>query len=200
MEWLRYLIAPIAGAFIGYSTNYIAVKMLFHPRKQINFLGIKIQGIFPKRQKELAVSLGDVIEKELISHHDVNIIIEDPNLKSKLKEDIKEHFINFISTKAGDINPMLAMFLNDEIINKIKVLMDPEIDRILPEIINKLTREIEKELDFSEVVREKVEAFSMEKLEEILFAIMSKEFRFIELIGGFIGLLIGVLQSVIFLL
>ena len=200
MEWIRYIAVPLIGALIGYVTNYIAVKMLFHPKKPVNLGIFTIQGIFPKRQKELAKNLGDMIEKELVSHHDVNIIISDPTLKVKIKETIKEKFISFIKDKAMEINPMLGMFLNDELIEKINYLLDQELEKFIPDIIKTLTAEIEKELNFSEIVREKVESFSMEKLEEILFAIMSKEFRFIEIIGGFLGFLIGLTQLVVFMI
>ena len=30
---LNYIAGPLIGAAIGYCTNYIAVKMLFYPRK-----------------------------------------------------------------------------------------------------------------------------------------------------------------------
>ena len=32
---MSYLTGPLIGAVIGYFTNYLAVKMLFHPRKAI---------------------------------------------------------------------------------------------------------------------------------------------------------------------
>ncbi len=58
---------PFIAAFIGWFTNYLAVKMLFHPRKPIRFLGMTIQGIFPKRQELFAQKLGVLVSKELIS-------------------------------------------------------------------------------------------------------------------------------------
>ena len=52
----------------------------------------------------------------------------------------------------------------------------------------------EKNLDIEQIVYNKVCNFSNEKLEQILFAILSKEFRFIELVGGVLGFLIGLVQ------
>jgi uncharacterized membrane protein YheB (UPF0754 family) len=49
-------------------------------------------------------------------------------------------------------------------------------------------------------VVEKVSGFSSDKLEEILMSIMSKEFRFVEIIGGILGFLIGLLQVALTLL
>lgn len=51
-----FLIVGI-GAMIGWITNYIAIKMLFRPYKEMNFLFFKIQGLIPKRRSEIAISL-----------------------------------------------------------------------------------------------------------------------------------------------
>jgi len=50
------ILIPIIGAIIGLITNWIAVKMLFHPRKKI----FGIQGVIPKRKKDIAKRIGDV--------------------------------------------------------------------------------------------------------------------------------------------
>jgi uncharacterized membrane protein YheB (UPF0754 family) len=59
---------------------------------------------------------------------------------------------------------------------------------------------LETQLDLEKIVTEKVYGFSSDKMEAILNQIMSKEFRFIELIGGVLGLLIGCVQVLITLL
>jgi len=53
--WL--ILIPIISAFIGWFTNWIAIKMLFHPREPKKFLGLTLHGIFPKRQKVIAEKL-----------------------------------------------------------------------------------------------------------------------------------------------
>ena len=55
---------------------------------------------------------------------------------------------------------------------------------------------MQKDLDIEKIVTDKVSAFSSDKLEEILNAIMKKEFVFVEIIGGVLGFLIGILQIV----
>jgi uncharacterized membrane protein YheB (UPF0754 family) len=56
---------------------------------------------------------------------------------------------------------------------------------------------LQGELDLEKIVTEKVIGFSSDKLEDILVAIMSKEFRFVEIIGGVLGFLIGILQVIL---
>jgi uncharacterized membrane protein YheB (UPF0754 family) len=52
-------------------------------------------------------------------------------------------------------------------------------------------------MNVESVVREKVEAFSSDKLEEMLLSIMKREFRFIECVGAILGFLIGLTQLAI---
>ena len=47
------------------------------------------------------------------------------------------------------------------------------------------------------IVVDKVKGFSSDKLEQILNDIMSKEFRFVEIIGGVLGFIIGIVQVIL---
>ena len=58
-------------------------------------------------------------------------------------------------------------------------------------------KNLESEMDLEQMVTAKVATFSSEKMESILIQIMSKEFRFVEIIGGVLGFLIGILQIII---
>ena len=49
-------------------------------------------------------------------------------------------------------------------------------------------------MNVEKLVRDKVSAFSSDKLEEILLGIMRREFRFIEGVGAILGFLIGLVQ------
>ena len=47
----QLLIMIFISATIGWITNWVAIKMLFRPHKEINFGLFKIQGLIPKRKK-----------------------------------------------------------------------------------------------------------------------------------------------------
>ncbi len=59
---LPYLAPPLLGAFIGYVTNYIAIRMLFRPLKPWRIFGVRLPltpGIIPSKRHELAEKMGD---------------------------------------------------------------------------------------------------------------------------------------------
>ena len=63
---------------------------------------------------------------------------------------------------------MLSMFLTDEMIAKVTGIFKVELQNFILESADSLTQKLEAELDVREMVTEKVEAFSTEKLEELL--------------------------------
>ena len=188
---------PLIAALIGWVTNYLAIKMLFHPRKRINFYFFSIQGIFPKRQAVLADRLGNVVANELFSFQDIKESFTSTSTARELNAVLDEKLEDFITVKLKTVMPMLAMFLNKEVKNKIKNTLHQEFQNILPDLLNKYSEKIEKDIDVRKIVYEKVAAFSSEKLEQMLFSIMKKEFKTIEILGGVLGFLIGIIQLLI---
>ena len=196
--WL--LLIPVISAFIGWFTNWVAVKMLFHPRNPIYILGIKIQGIFPKRQEQFAKKLGKLVSDELLSFADIEDKITNPDNLKKILPQLESHIDHFLRVKLSDSMPVISMFIGDKTIDKFKGVFLEELEILFPKIMKQYTVTIKDQLDLEQIVTEKVKAFSSDKLEEILFQVMAKEFRFVEIIGGVLGFLIGLFQILITLL
>ncbi|MDD2220303.1 MAG: DUF445 family protein [Desulfoplanes sp.] len=196
----KFFVAPVICAFIGWLTNYLAIKMLFHPRKPIRIFTLTIQGIFPKRQKALAANLAMMIQDNLISGKDVSGIIESPEFVEKFKGMVQSALEIFVREKLVGLHPMVGMFLNEEMMGKVSTLLAAQLDQAVPEFLQQGAREVESRFDVRQLVQKKVEGFSMDQLELLLFSIMQNEFKFIELVGAVLGFIIGIFQSLFFLL
>lgn len=191
-----FLIVGI-GAMIGWITNYIAIKMLFRPYKEMNFLFFKIQGLIPKRRSEIAISIADTVQKELISLKDITSSLNADELEEKIGTVIDKILEEKLESEITKKFPMLAMFLSDEIINKIKSMIKTSILENKETIINMFTSYLEEKVDFKKIIIENVEAFSLEKLEEITYSLAKKELKHIEVIGAILGGIIGIFQFAI---
>jgi len=195
-DYLIYLIPFISG-LIGWITNYIAVKMIFRPRKSINILGLKIQGLIPKRQEELAESIGSIVESHLVSITDIKKIINEPEFHKSIVEKLKEKINFFLTTKLTAINPMIGAFLTGDLLKKVNDILSDEITQILPELIEHFVEHFENNLNFKEMVKDKIKSFDILKLENIILEISAKELKAIEILGGVLGFLIGIVQIII---
>lgn len=189
-----FLLFPVVSAFIGWITNWVAIKMLFHPRTPKRILGITFQGIFPKRQQKFAEKLGKLVSAEFLSFEDIENKISNPENLKQIMPLIENHVDDFLRNRLKDEMPVISMFIGDKTITNLKSLFMNEIETLLPMVMKQYAANLKTELDLEQIVIEKVATFSSDKLEEVLYQIMSKEFKFVEIIGAVIGFLIGSLQ------
>lgn len=196
MNWM-FIIIPVISAFIGWFTNWIAIKMLFHPREPKKILGISFQGIFPKRQQQFAMKLGQLVSNELLSFAEIEQKISDPANVEKVLPLLEAHIDTFLREKLSAEIPMLGMLIGDKTILQVKGVFLKELEGLFPVLMKQYMTTLQNELDLEKIVIEKVGRFSSDKLESILNQIMSTEFRVVEIIGAVLGFLIGLMQVLI---
>ena len=191
---LTWCLLPVIAAVIGWGTNYLAVRMLFHPRKEKRILGLRIQGVFPKRQQVLAEKLGQLVARELFSMEDVRKHLQGVEFVEHVTKVIEEKVDDFLQNNLMEAIPMASMFLGSGMVDKIKHSLVECLAKAMPELGEMFISHLEKNMDVEALVREKVAAFSSDKLEEMLLGIMRREFRFIEGVGALLGFVIGLVQ------
>jgi uncharacterized membrane protein YheB (UPF0754 family) len=199
MKWWFYTI-PVISAFIHWLTIWMALKMLFHPRKPKKILWLTFHGVFPKRQQQIAESLGKIVGQELLSFGDIEKTITNPENVQKILPLAEEHIDHFLRTKLKESMPVISMFIGDKTITQLKTVFMKELGELFPEIMKNYVANLKNDLDLEKIVVEKISNFSSDKLEQMLNQILTKEFRFVEVIGAALGFFIGLLQIFLTLL
>ena len=98
---LRIFIPPLVGAIIGYITNDIAIKMLFHPRRPIYIGKWKLPftpGLIPKEKRRVAQSIGNVVSNQLLNSDTLVSVMTSSEMVGKLRSGIE----NIINTNRGN--------------------------------------------------------------------------------------------------
>ena len=193
MRMLFYFTLPFITALIGWFTNYLAVKMIFRPRREVRIAGFRIIGLIPKRKHDLAVRIAETIEKELISHRDIREILQSEDFHLHTGTVIKKRIEDFIDEKLA-ANPLLSMFVTPEVTTKLTDTIMEELQKEIPGLINSLFESVEKKIDFRKIIRNKIDGFDLSRLESIIYAIAAKELKAIEIFGGVLGFVVGLLQ------
>jgi len=106
--WL-ILSMVIIGAFVGSSTNAVAIKMLFRPH-QAKFIG-KWQvpftpGIIPKRKQELAHQLGNLVMNHLVTSDG----IKDKLVNEKFQQEMQQLVENMLLQGFSDERTLEQIF------------------------------------------------------------------------------------------
>ena len=182
------------GAMIGWITNYVAIKMLFRPYKEINFGLFKIQGLIPKRKHEIAISIADTVQKELISLKDVTSTVDGEELEARMGDMIDKILDEKLEGELTKKFPMLAMFMSEDMLKKIKNMIKTSILENKDTIIEMFSNYLEEKVNFREIIITNVDGFSLEKLEDITYSLAKKELKHIEVVGAVLGGIIGFFQ------
>ncbi len=179
MYYLRFLIYPVVGSLLGFITNFIAIKLLFHPKKKL----LGIQGLLPKRKSEIAERAGEIVNSYLVNSEEIRKQID----KDKLHEAI-EKFIEKNKNKLWEF-PLLKGVIKNIIVS---LLIDKD------GYFNK--RVIESFIDegmVSEIVEQKINEFDISVLESLIKKASGPELNFIIFSGAALGFIIGLAEAII---
>ena len=126
--------------------------------------------------------------------------ITNPENIRKILPLAEEHIDDFLRHKLKKNMPVIGMFIGYKTVNQLKTVFMEELETLFPIIMKNYVSNIKHDLDLEKIVAEKIANFSSERLEQMLHQILTKEFRFVEVIGAALGFFIGLLQIFITLL
>ena len=189
----------ISGA-IGWITNWVAIKMLFRPHREINFGLFKIQGLIPKRKAEIGSGIANIIQNELISVKDVISNIDREEFSKRLNKLIDEVLNKNLKKKVKEKFPFLQVFFTDKVAKDIGNAIKSIIMENQEKIFEIFSNYAEENIDFEIIISDKISNFSLDKLEEIITLLAKKELKHIEVIGAVLGMIIGAVQYLITLI
>jgi uncharacterized membrane protein YheB (UPF0754 family) len=194
---LTLILLPILLAGLhGVLTNWLAVQLLLKPVKPIFILGIRIQGLLPRRQADLAERISEAISKEFLKEEDILMLLRkvDPAqamrqlVHDKWDEKIGEFLANFSIVK---------MFLSEERIAGFREKVADTFAAEAEKYTELLVKSLESKIDLRETIRKNILAFDVQRLNKIIEDIGYRELNEIVVIGGVLGVFIGLIQAAV---
>jgi len=196
--WIVYpegWVLPVAGFLVGYVTNWLAMNLIYEPREPVQIGPFKIQGVFIKRQREVATQFADVIaDRVLTPENMVQHISEGPNRQRLL--DILEGQVEE-SMKEYERDAMVAMLVSKDKLEEAKADLlgrvrnaDMTDSRQIKTFANQ-SRKIHAQMEAN------LGALDADQFGGILRPVFQKDEWKLILAGGVIGTGIGALQVVL---
>lgn len=112
----RIIIAPLVGLVIGYITNDLAIRMLFHPYKPIYIGKWKIPftpGLIPAQRERIAKSLGAAVGTHLLNAETIREEILSEETMQKLRNAIENRLQDIFSGERS-VREMLSAYVPEE--------------------------------------------------------------------------------------
>ena len=210
------LLIPVVAAFVGWFTNWLAVKMIFYP---INFLGIPLmqyvegstygfdvlqplglfgwQGIVPAKAAQMSESIVTMVTTKLVNVQDVFMLLSPTEVSSLLLNEVPD----MASKLARNMVPYeWAVSLAERAVPSLPAPMLAEVGDVVSSYLSgfvvMLQQQVDKVIDLKELV---VTAMCTDRvvLVDLFRKCGANELEFLVNSGLFFGFLLGVIQMVV---
>jgi len=194
--WFYYTnwwILPVAGLIVGYATNWLALKLIFSPQKPIRIGKFVIQGLFIKRQKEVAVEYAKIISLRILTAENVYDNILYGKASDRLSEIVQFH-IQKIVDQVGDNYGNVMEVMSKKRIDVIRNIVAFHFDYDFPIIIRKIYDYTEEALDIENTLRDKMSGLAPDEFQSFLRPVFQEDELKLILVGAFLGFVAGLVQ------
>lgn len=162
----KWIATPLIGAFIGYVTNWIAVKMLFRPRREIRLFGRRLPltpGVIPKGKARLARAVGKAVEEQLLTKE----VLEDVLLSEKTKSRVQSGLTDWMEKQKQSAETLkdsaVRVFSEESVEDFIETAEENVTEILFQKIVD---------MEPGKLIADKVLDVAREKLKESMFGMM----------------------------
>lgn len=195
---LAYASLPIISAFIGWFTNWLAIKMTFYP---LRFWGIPPylgwQGIIPRKSYKMAGKGADLIIGRLLKIEDL-FEKPDPHIMSKqMTPPLSEAAQDAIENMAESVAPGTWERSPDFLKNALKDAVESGLPQVVTGSVDEMKKEIFFQMDLKAIMLKNLTGENVKSLVELFQRCGGPEFRFIEMTGLYLGFFLGIFQALV---
>jgi len=169
---------PVAGALVGYVTNWIAIKLLFEPAEPVLVGPFRIQGLFESRQNEVSDEFGDFMSTRVLS-------------SQRLLEDLAS------GGDDGDLHAFLRRKLPYPIPNHILSAAVEAIRNVAtkPQDYPHVHSYVSQRLDIEDTLAARLKLLSPTDFEDLLHPVFQEDEITLIACGGVLGAVAGAAQT-----
>lgn len=194
-------IMPLFGGFVGWFSDWMALKMVFRPREPKRYLFglIRWQGLFLKRRKEVAAEYGALIAEEVITAHNIFEAALRGPLSDRLFGVIQKHVQDMVDEQAGMAQPLVVLAVGSESYRQMKRDIAARLIERLPEMLKHVEQYADDAMDVRNTLVKKMQEMTAEEFEGVLRPVFEQDEWKLIAVGAVLGFLVGELQVQIML-
>ena len=162
----KLITTPLIGAVIGYITNWIAVKMLFRPQKEVRLFGKRLPftpGVIPKGKARLAKAVGRAVEQQLLTEEVLREVLLSQEKKTAVY-DVAGAWVRERKESEETLRSAAEQLLSEE---KVEDFIESAEETVTDMIFDRLLQ-----MDVGEIIADKVLEIAREKLKDSMFGMM----------------------------
>lgn len=184
---------PVLTALFGWFSISLLFYFLFRPVDKINLFILEVQGFIPKNLTAWGRQMGEWASREISVQKIKDSFLQDDQLQ-RIHDLLEAKSEDFLRNKLKEKIPVLAMFITDGLISKMKEALMTELDQLVPSVINQVASGLEKKFDVSKMVEEKIAAINSADPERLFYQSAGKGIRQLKIFMAAMGFLLGLFE------
>jgi uncharacterized membrane protein YheB (UPF0754 family) len=191
------VLIPFISAAIGWLIHRLAVATLFYPVQPCKIVGVRFQGMLPRRREQLVDRVAELAARQILGSGMLEGALGDPAHFKKLMPVIEEQIDYFLRVKLKQSMPVVGMFIGDKTIGQLKTVFVTELETIFPLIMKNYAANLAGELNVRRLISEKLLEIPPETLVEGVKTGMKKEIQGLLWLGAVSGFFTGLATLVL---
>jgi uncharacterized membrane protein YheB (UPF0754 family) len=189
-------ILPAAGLMVGYLTNFLALRLIFHPLHPKKFGPFTFQGLFIKRQIEVSAAYAKVVASQILTSQNIFVRLISGPAHERMEGIVHHHVKKAVDASAGITKPLFQLTQGTRRYVQIKKTVADKFMDELPNSIHHLFGYAEEALDIENTLRTRMQALEPENFVGFLRPIFQEDEWKLILVGAVLGAMAGLAQLV----
>lgn len=196
--WLypAWWLLPAFGLLVGYATNWLALKMIFNPKRPWQFGPVAVQGLFFKRQSEVAHDYGNLVSDEILTPANILEAVLRGPYADKLFALVQRHVQRVVDESASVARPFVAWTVGTESYERMKASAVDHVLSQMPEALQHVTDYAEDAMRIRETLVGRLQGLDPVGFERMLRPAFEEDEWLLIAVGAALGFAVGWFQLV----
>lgn len=196
MFFQAWWLLPLFGLLVGWATNWLALKMIFNPKKPLRFAGLRIQGLFFKRQQEVAADYGNLVASEILTPQNILEEILTGPYAEKLFALVQTEVQRAIDSSASVARPFVTWTLGSDDYEQIKAEAVREVVARMPETLSHMTGYAHDAMGIKQTLVSRLQNLTPRQFEGMLRPAFEEDEWILIAVGAALGFAVGWFQLI----
>lgn len=193
-------VMPLFGAFTGWFTDWLALKMIFRPQQPTRYLGLfEWQGLFLKRRREVAAEYGALIASEIVTPSNVLEAVLRGPLSDRLYAMVQKNVQRVVDEQAGLARPIVVMTVGSGKFQHMKQLIAEKLIERMPDTMRHVEKYAADAMDLENTLRVKMQELDENEFEGLIRPAFQQDEWILIAVGAALGFLVGEMQVFVML-
>ena len=185
---------PAFGGFVGFFSDWVALQMMFRPLQPKKFMGFTFQGLFIKRQKEVAADYAALISKQLLTSGNMMTELFSGTHSDRVIALVNRHVKEVIDAQSGMVKPLVVYAIGGQQYLRLKEQVAERILAQLPATMKFIESYAEDAMDIRTTLVERMQQLTPEEFEGMLRPAFKEDEWSLIAVGAALGFIVGELQ------